>query len=109
MPRPRPVEALLRLPSRLLVAFVRAYQLLLSPHMGGGCRFTPTCSNYAIQALEKYGALKGSILAIHRILRCNPWGGHGWDPPRWYGEPPRPPETEGTPQPDHAHPLPGTP
>jgi putative component of membrane protein insertase Oxa1/YidC/SpoIIIJ protein YidD len=40
-----------------------------------------------MQALEQYGAVKGTILAVHRVLRCNPWGGHGYDPPRWYGEP----------------------
>lgn len=81
----------LSLPRRLLVGLVRLYQLILSPHLGGACNFTPTCSNYAIEALETYGAWKGTILAVHRILRCNPWGGHGWDPPRWYGEPPIPP------------------
>lgn len=42
---------------------------------------------YAIEALKKYGAIKGSILATYRVLRCNPWGGHGYDPPRWFGEP----------------------
>lgn len=74
------------LPRRVLVLLVRGYQLILSPHIGGGCRFTPTCSNYAIDALERYGAVKGTILAAHRILRCNPWGGHGHDPPLWYSE-----------------------
>lgn len=97
------LRALLRLPSRLLVGLVRLYQLVLSPHVGGGCRFTPTCSNYAIQALERYGALKGTILAVHRILRCNPWGGHGFDPPVWYTERGRalPPDPAST---DHEHP-----
>lgn len=89
------VRLALSLPRRLLIGLVRVYQLVLSPHLGGVCNFTPTCSHYAIQALEKYGAWKGTILAVHRILRCNPWGGHGWDPPRWYGEPPaRPPDDE---------------
>ena len=77
---------LLSIPKRILVFLVRVYQLVLSPHLGASCRFTPTCSEYAIQALEKYGAAKGFILATHRIMRCNPWGGHGEDPPRWYGE-----------------------
>lgn len=65
---------------------VRAYQLVLSPHIGGTCRYHPTCSAYAMRALEEYGALKGLVLSIHRLLRCHPWGGHGYDPPRWYGE-----------------------
>jgi len=75
------------IPRNLLIGGVKLYQLLLSPHLGSACRFTPTCSQYAIQALNKYGALKGFVLATHRIVRCNPWGGHGYDPPRWYGEP----------------------
>jgi len=77
---------LVRLPRLLLVGLVRLYQLLLSPHLGRTCRFHPTCSTYAIQALREYGAVKGLILAAHRLLRCHPWGGHGYDPPRWYGE-----------------------
>ncbi len=74
------------LPRLILILLVRGYQLILSPHVGGGCRYTPTCSNYAIQALQRYGAVKGTILAVHRVLRCNPWGGHGHDPPVWYSE-----------------------
>ena len=74
------------IPRTLLIGGVKLYQLLLSPHLGSACRFTPTCSSYAIQALNEYGALKGFVLATHRIIRCNPWGGHGYDPPRWYGE-----------------------
>ncbi len=74
------------LPRRLLVGLVRFYQLAVSPHFPSSCRFTPTCSQYAILALRKYGAVRGSLLAGWRILRCNPWGGHGHDPPRWFGE-----------------------
>lgn len=59
---------------------VRAYRLVLSPWVGNGCRFQPTCSAYALEALEKHGALKGGGLALWRILRCNPWGGSGYDP-----------------------------
>ena len=59
---------------------IRAYRLLLSPWLGNGCRFHPTCSAYALGALEKHGAVKGSFLAALRILRCNPWGGQGDDP-----------------------------
>lgn len=74
------------LPRRALVALVRFYQLAISPHFPSSCRFQPTCSAYAILALRKYGAVRGSLLAAWRILRCNPWGGHGVDPPRWFGE-----------------------
>ncbi|PVH29958.1 membrane protein insertion efficiency factor YidD [Pararhodobacter oceanensis] len=76
MPRPS-----LRSPAAWLVSLpVRAYRLLLSPWVGHGCRFQPTCSAYALEALERHGALKGSYLAAHRIARCNPLGGNGYDP-----------------------------
>ncbi|MDX1439476.1 MAG: membrane protein insertion efficiency factor YidD, partial [Rubricoccaceae bacterium] len=71
----------------LLMGVVRFYQLAISPHLPRSCRYTPSCSEYAILALRKYGALRGGILSIWRVLRCNPWGGHGYDPPRWFGEP----------------------
>ena len=77
-----------RLPRLLLVGLVRVYQLGISPWLPPTCRYSPTCSQYAVIALREYGALRGSILAIWRILRCNPWGGHGHDPPRWFGEAP---------------------
>lgn len=79
-------HALWLLPRRLLVAFVRVYQGVVSPWLGASCRFTPTCSAYAVEALTRYGALRGTVLATWRILRCNPFGGHGHDPPRWFGE-----------------------
>ncbi|MBO7198816.1 MAG: membrane protein insertion efficiency factor YidD [Alistipes sp.] len=63
-----------------LVMLVRLYQVCISPLKPPCCRFTPTCSAYAIQALRKHGPIKGSLLAIWRILRCNPWGGSGYDP-----------------------------
>jgi len=59
---------------------VRAYQLLLSPMLGASCRYTPTCSQYAIEAIRKYGPFKGGWLGVKRIARCHPWGGHGHDP-----------------------------
>ncbi|NVO21897.1 membrane protein insertion efficiency factor YidD [Donghicola mangrovi] len=59
---------------------VRAYRLVLSPWIGTSCRFQPTCSAYSLEALEKHGAIKGTYLTIHRIIRCNPWGGSGYDP-----------------------------
>lgn len=84
------------------MGLVRGYQLLLSPHLGSACRFQPTCSAYAVQALQQYGAVKGTILTVHRLLRCHPWGGHGYDPPRWFGEPA--PLNENAPH-DHAAPA----
>jgi len=63
-----------------LILLVRAYQILLSPLFGGCCRFNPTCSAYTIEAVKKYGALKGGWLGVKRILRCHPFGGYGDDP-----------------------------
>lgn len=65
---------------RLLVALVRGYQYFLAPWWGSQCRFTPTCSHYAVEALERHGALGGSWLATKRILRCHPWSAGGYDP-----------------------------
>lgn len=91
------LEYLYLLPRRVLIVLVRGYKLVLSPHIGAACRFQPTCSSYSIEALTKYGALRGTILTIYRIGRCHPWGGHGYDPPRWFGEaPPTSPDTDST-------------
>ncbi|MEM0963747.1 MAG: membrane protein insertion efficiency factor YidD [Bacteroidota bacterium] len=76
-----------RIPRLMLVGIVRFYQGAISPWFPSSCRYTPTCSEYAVESLRRYGALRGTVLAIWRILRCNPWGGHGHDPPRWFGEP----------------------
>ncbi len=65
---------------RVLIAAVRWYQRHISAHTNPTCRFTPTCSQYAIEALERFGAVRGGLLAFWRILRCNPFGGHGYDP-----------------------------
>lgn len=64
----------------LLILAVKFYRQAISPHFPPACRYTPTCSQYAIEALQKHGARKGSWLAIKRICRCNPWGGSGYDP-----------------------------
>ncbi len=64
----------------ILILPIRFYQIAISPLLGPSCRFTPTCSEYARQALIKHGPIKGLYLAIWRILRCNPWGGSGYDP-----------------------------
>ena len=65
--------------SKLLIRLIRFYQKFMSPLLGQNCRFHPTCSQYAVEALSNHGALKGSSLAIKRILKCNPWGGYGID------------------------------
>ncbi|TCP40448.1 membrane protein insertion efficiency factor YidD [Rhodovulum marinum] len=66
--------------ARLVALPIRAYRLILSPWIGFNCRYQPTCSAYALEALEKHGALRGGWMAAKRILRCNPWGGCGYDP-----------------------------
>ena len=68
-------------PSRILIGLVRLYQIVLSPLLGRHCRFHPSCSNYFIQAVEKYGPLKGSLRGLWRICRCNPFNPGGEDPP----------------------------
>lgn len=72
-------DALL-LPRRVLIGIVQAYRLLLSPWLGGACRFEPTCSVYAITALERRGAVVGSYLTFYRLARCQPWCDGGHDP-----------------------------
>lgn len=67
-------------PRRALVGLVKAYRLLLSPWLGNACRFEPTCSVYAIDALQRHGALTGTYLMLHRIARCGPWCAGGCDP-----------------------------
>lgn len=66
--------------ARPLIWLVRAYQLLISPFVPPSCRFHPTCSHYAIEALRKHGAFKGLWLAVRRIMRCHPWHSGGHDP-----------------------------
>lgn len=87
------------LAQRLLVALVRGYRLLLSPWLGSSCRFEPTCSAYALGALQRHGAATGSSLALRRILRCHPWCAGGHDPvpeqaqglfTRFFSDSPRP-------------------
>ncbi|WP_419760676.1 membrane protein insertion efficiency factor YidD [Acidisoma sp.] len=83
----------------LLIGLVRSYQLVLRPVLGSNCRFTPSCSDYALQAVREYGAVHGGYLAVRRILRCNPWHPGGDDP-----VPPRDPCDH-----DHAYENGGTP
>lgn len=66
--------------SRLLIALIRFYKHYISPITPPACRYTPTCSQYTLEAIQKYGALRGTWLGIKRICRCHPWGGSGYDP-----------------------------
>jgi len=66
--------------SRLLIGLIRLYQWLLSPYFGQQCRFAPTCSHYAVEAINKHGSIRGSIYSIRRLLRCHPWHAGGYDP-----------------------------
>lgn len=68
------------LPALVLGGLIRGYQLLVSPVLPASCRFVPTCSEYAREAIARYGALRGGWLAVRRLLRCHPWGGAGYDP-----------------------------
>ncbi|HXB34504.1 MAG TPA: membrane protein insertion efficiency factor YidD [Puia sp.] len=74
------VSVVLRILGLPLIALIRVYQWGISPLLGPRCRFTPSCSHYAVEALQKHGLIKGFWLAIRRIARCHPWGGHGADP-----------------------------
>ncbi len=65
---------------RPLLWFIRGYQRTVSPLLPASCRYEPTCSHYAYEAIERYGAARGSWIALKRLARCTPWGGHGWDP-----------------------------
>ena len=66
--------------SRIVLALIRFYQLAIRPWLPPRCRYQPTCSQYAIEAVQKHGALKGGWLALRRIGRCHPWGSSGYDP-----------------------------
>jgi putative membrane protein insertion efficiency factor len=67
--------------ARLLLVLIRIYQLVLSPLLGGSCRFEPSCSRYAAACIHTHGALRGSALAVRRLLRCHPFHPGGYDPP----------------------------
>jgi putative membrane protein insertion efficiency factor len=66
--------------ARIGIGFVRAYQVLFGGLMGGLCRFEPSCSHYALEAIEVHGLVRGAMLAARRLARCHPWGGSGFDP-----------------------------
>jgi len=65
---------------RLGLILIRGYQLLLSPYLGSSCRYQPTCSAYAYEAVSRHGLLKGTYLSLRRLLRCHPFSAGGWDP-----------------------------
>ncbi|TKK68680.1 membrane protein insertion efficiency factor YidD [Ilyomonas limi] len=71
---------MLKILSYPFILLIKIYQYAISPLIGPKCRFTPTCSNYALQAFKKYGLFKGFWLTVKRISRCHPWGGSGYDP-----------------------------
>ncbi len=76
-----------RVVARMLGGVIRGYQLVVSPVLGPRCRYLPCCSEYALEALSRHGALLGGWLAIRRVFRCNPWGGSGYDPvPERFGD-----------------------
>ena len=74
------MKKLLPILSFPFIFLIKLYQWIISPLLGSKCRYTPTCSHYGIEALKKYGPIKGLWLTIKRIARCHPWGGHGYDP-----------------------------
>jgi hypothetical protein len=75
------LRLLLRIPGLLLIGLVRLYQWTLGPMLGRRCRFEPSCSEYFIGSVRKYGAIRGALRGIWRICRCNPWNPGGHDPP----------------------------
>ncbi|MBQ9243394.1 MAG: membrane protein insertion efficiency factor YidD [Proteobacteria bacterium] len=79
-PLKRVSTGLTRLPQKLCLGLIWVYQTGISPRLGANCRYRPTCSAYAREAIEKYGALKGCWLAFRRIMRCHPWHPGGYDP-----------------------------
>lgn len=66
--------------TKLFIFLIRVYQYTLSPFIGRSCRYTPSCSHYSVEAIEKHGPFKGGKMAVKRIASCNPWGGSGYDP-----------------------------
>jgi len=74
------MKAILQILSLPLILLIRIYQWVISPWLGPKCRYTPTCSNYAIEALRKHGVFRGTWLAVKRVSSCHPWGGSGYDP-----------------------------
>ncbi|MDQ0105743.1 putative membrane protein insertion efficiency factor [Chitinophaga terrae (ex Kim and Jung 2007)] len=74
------MKSVLRWLSYPFIFLIKIYQWFISPLLGSKCRYTPSCSQYGLEAFKKYGPFKGGYLTIKRILSCHPWGGHGYDP-----------------------------
>ena len=74
------IKILAQIPVNVLAGLIRTYQLVISPVLAGSCRYQPTCSQYALDAIDLHGPFKGSWLAVRRIARCHPWGSSGFDP-----------------------------
>lgn len=77
---PRKIRKERKIYLHFVIFFIKIYQYIISPVLGPNCRFTPTCSNYSISAIKKFGLQKGIILSIKRIFRCHPWSKGGYDP-----------------------------
>lgn len=87
---------------RIVVGLIRFYQLGISPYTPPSCRYTPTCSQYAIEAVERFGVLRGGWLFVRRFARCHPFGGKGYDPVPPSTDVPRDPDAPVAPGPDDA-------
>ncbi len=74
------MKTILQIFSFPFIILIKLYQWIISPWLGSKCRYTPTCSHYGVEALKKYGPIKGLWLTIKRVSKCHPWGGHGYDP-----------------------------
>lgn len=74
------MNALLKIPATIAVLLIKFYQRVISPYLMPSCRYTPSCSEYGVEAFRKHGFFKGGYLTLKRILSCHPWGGHGYDP-----------------------------
>lgn len=68
------------LAGKAMIGVIRLYQGAISPYLPPSCRYTPSCSQYGVEAIQKHGAIKGGWLTMKRVCSCNPWGGHGYDP-----------------------------
>lgn len=76
----KPIAVIKAIIGFFFILLIRIYQYFISPLTSASCRYTPTCSQYGVEAIQKYGAFKGGWLTLKRIVSCNPWGGHGHDP-----------------------------
>jgi putative membrane protein insertion efficiency factor len=74
------MKRLNKLFSSFFILLIRIYQRAISPYLMKGCRYTPHCSQYGVEAFKKHGAIKGGVLTMRRVCSCHPWGGHGYDP-----------------------------